>query len=99
MNSRGKDMSVNISLLMHEVASFLIQNNWIFLGLSILLCVDVLFIVHKKNKQSNRENDITSMFNEDGSRNEHLEHRDYNLTTPLFFLFISVVIYAISISL
>ena len=99
MNSRGKDMSVNFSLLMHEVASFLIHHNWLFFVLSIIFCIDVVCTMHNKNKQSNRENDITSMFNEDGSKNEHLEHQDYNLTTPLFFLFISVVIYVISISL
>lgn len=76
--------SVNGYIMKSNLIDFFTDNTWIVLIACIL---DILLIIRtliRRKTQEADENDITNMFTDAGKKNEHLEHKEYNITTKLF---------------
>lgn len=74
------------------------RNQWVF-ALILTFCVlYILITLFRIWRQKKNESNIMNLFNDDGSKNEHLGHRTYHLVTPLFItVIISFVWYLVQI--
>lgn len=76
--------SLNGFVVKQQLLHFFTTNTWIVLVAFLLEIGLLINALYKKKKQANDENDITNMFTEDGQKNEHLSHREYDITTKVF---------------
>lgn len=82
-------------IIENHVITFLQQYSWVVLVVLIIDLISVGKTVLKKKRQKDEETDITNLFMDDGSKNEHLEHKEYDITTRLFIAFILVFVFIV----
>ena len=60
------------------LSAFLSTHAWIVDVLMLVFVVSGVYRCYKTKKQDSDEKDIKNMFNEDGTKNQHYAHKDYD---------------------
>lgn len=60
------------------LSAFLQTHAWIVTVLMLIIIASGVYRCYKTKKQDSDEKDIKNMFNEDGTKNQHYAHKDYD---------------------
>ena len=85
----------NLRLLQQDplrtIVTFFQNNVLVLPTISLLFIISGCFKVYNMRKQKREESDIKNMFNSDGTKNQHLRHKDYNPLPSFVFALLAIL--------
>lgn len=83
---------------MAAFARIIHQYSWILTVLMVLFVAAGIYRCIKASKQDSDEKDIKNMFNEDGTKNQHYTHKDFDpipcFVIAILFFFVRLLLIA-----
>lgn len=83
---------LDISVLPALLYELLCKHAWIITVLMLVFIASGIYRCYKTKKQDSDEKDIKNMFNEDGTKNQHYEHKDYDPFPTFAFAVLLLVV-------